>query len=169
MLLKRIIPIVFMGGALLFACNPQPSETEVIDADDMEEVMDDAEEQSGVIKEGQDFFIDEEGNMVYTFLTEENMPSFAGPGTLNDFVRENLTYPIEARENESEGTVVVDFVVAPDGSIRDARVTKPAEDELLNTEALRVVNLMPAWNPAMKDGAPVAYRFSLPVVFKFEE
>ncbi len=151
----------------MVSCNPQPSETESNYVEE-EVIMDDAEEPAVITAEGEDFYLDPEGNVVYTFLIAENMPSFAGSGTLDDYLLANLKYPIQARENESEGTVIVDFVVAPDGSIHSARVIKPAEDDLLNQEALRVVNSMPSWNPGLNDGKAVAYRYSLPIVFKLK-
>jgi len=196
MLLKRISTVLFMGAALLFACNPQPSETESDAVDAAEEALRDADELSDDVVDAVDraaddavdaaenavdpmtekvnaegavnYFTDPEGNIIYTFLVEENMPSFA-EGSLQDYLSEQLVYPQESEENGSEGTVVVTFVVSKTGEVHSARVVKPTNDELLNAEALRVVERMPRWNPGMKEGQPVGYKYNLPVVFKLKQ
>ena len=129
----------------------------------------DTDEPSAEVKVGEnDFYYEESGAVVYTFLMEEDRPTFKD-GTLPDYIQSNLEYPRAARENESEGTVIVDFIVTSSGAIDNAKVVKPHEDELLNTEALRVVNSMPAWNPGMKDGEAVAYKYSLPIHFVLKD
>jgi hypothetical protein len=47
-------------------------------------------------------------------------------------------------------------------------VVKPI-DPSLDQEALRLVNKMPNWTPAMQDGRLVKMYFVLPVVFQIRE
>lgn len=136
-----------------------PADAEMLEGKDAEAL--DVEEEEYYERE-------EQGDVVYTFLMEDERPTFKD-GTLNEFIQGNLEYPREARQNESEGTVIVDFIVGADGTVEEAQVIKPHEDELLNTEALRVVNNMPAWNPGVKDGKAVAYKYSLPIHFVLKE
>ncbi len=179
MLRKQFLAMIAISGMMLFSCNPEPSETESNRMDGMDEVV--QEDMEGDVvrtvddmsekleAEGaENYYTDPEGNVVYTFLAEEDMPSFR-EGTIGEYLSENLIYPQEARENGSEGTVAVGFNVSKDGEIHDARVVNPADDDLLNTEALRIVRSMPLWNPGMKDGRAVPFQYRLPVRFTLND
>jgi TonB family protein len=83
------------------------------------------------------------------------------------FIYENIKYPAAARDIGIEGTVVVRFVVEKDGSITQAEVLRDSGGGL-GDEALRVVQLMPAWHPGRQHGRPVRVRFNLPVKFKLQ-
>ena len=184
--------LLMAAAAVMFSCSSNQSENDAsgvsddaveaaeemkddvmgaVDAEDAD-VMDEVDGKTAstydgaydATSKGDNYYMDDEGNMVYTFLTEENMPVFSN-GNLNEYLRDNLKYPLESRENESEGTVIVSFVVTPDGSVRDAEVVKPSNDELLNEEALRVVREMPDWTPGMMEGKAVSYKYNLPVQF----
>ena len=61
--------------------------------------------------------------------------------------------------------MIVSFFVEKDGSISNVEVIKSVH-ELLDKEALRVVNAMPKWKPGMEKGQPVRARFHIPVIFK---
>ena len=97
------------------------------------------------------------------FTVVEQMPE-AGYNFLK-FMADNIRYPGEASRNEISGTVYINFQVAPDGSIRDVKVTKGIGygcDE----EAVRVVSKMPPWQPGKQGGRSVPVRCQLPVKFK---
>lgn len=82
-------------------------------------------------------------------------PSFpGGESALNDYLEKNVKYPQNSYENGVEGVVAVGFVVAIDGSLKNAKVIKFVDPDL-EKEALRVVNGMPKWIPAEKNGAQV--------------
>ena len=95
----------------------------------------------------------------------EKMPSFKG--NVNAWLASNLNYPAVAAENGVQGKVIVRFVVGKDGSVSQASVVRSV-DPALDREALRVVNLMPNWNPGMNNGQPAAVWFTLPVTFKLQ-
>lgn len=88
-----------------------------------------------------------------------------GMAALSKFLSDNIQYPKEAEKAKIEGRVLVGFIVDVDGAISESRV-EHSSHPLLDREALRVVRLMPAWNPAMEDGKPVKVRYHLPVNFK---
>ena len=104
---------------------------------------------------------------VVTELAKEvdTMPSFVG-GTqaMVRFLKTNLKYPKVCEDYEIAGTVNICFVVEVDGSIRDAAIAKSV-DIALDREALRLVKLMPKWNPAIKNGKPVAKKILLSIPF----
>ncbi|MEY3367465.1 MAG: hypothetical protein RI973_620 [Bacteroidota bacterium] len=86
---------------------------------------------------------------------------------LLQFIYTNITYPQIARENGVEGMVVVQFVVERDGSISNITSVRDIGAGC-GDEAIRVVNMMPAWNPGRQRERPVRVMFTLPVKFKLE-
>lgn len=93
-------------------------------------------------------------------------PSFPGGSqALVDFLRENTKYPEQALKDSIEGRVVVAFVIDTDGSITKPEVVRGVHP-LLDAEALRVVKLMPKWEPGSGNGTPVKVRYNLPITFK---
>ncbi|UOQ53857.1 energy transducer TonB [Hymenobacter cellulosivorans] len=92
----------------------------------------------------------------------EQMPSYPGgiEGLLA-YLRQNLRYPPDSTVS---GKVFVSFVVTKTGAVADAKVIKglgPAFD----AEALRLVQQMPAWEPARQNQQPVAVAYTLPIRF----
>jgi protein TonB len=81
-----------------------------------------------------------------------------------NFIGKNMVYPPEARENNEQGKVVVQFVVMKDGLIRDATVVRSVSPTI-DKEALRVISIMPPWQPGKQNGRAVNVRFVLPVTF----
>ena len=91
------------------------------------------------------------------------MPTYPG-GTpaLIEFLEGNLKYPEQAEREGIEGRVVATFVVELDGSVSNVEIALSVHP-LLDAEALRVVSLMPNWNPGKNCGR-VCY--SMPVTFR---
>ena len=99
----------------------------------------------------------------------EQQPSYPGGfQALFDFLRENVKYPEQAKKDSIEGRVVLIFVVETDGIITDPQVVRGVHP-LLDEEALRVAKLMPKWEPAYQNGAPVRVKYNIPVIFKLDE
>jgi protein TonB len=96
----------------------------------------------------------------------EVMPEYpGGPDSLASFIKANLKYPRAARENSMSGKVVIEAIVEKDGSLSDIRI-KTAVFPKLDEEALRIVKLLPKYNPGQQKGKPVRVIISLPVIFK---
>ena len=97
------------------------------------------------------------------------MPQFKGGNEeMYKFLSENMNYPKSAENEGIEGRVFVNFVVTEDGEISEAKILKGVNDAI-DSEALRVINTMPAWEPAQKDGIPVKTAFTLPLVFQLTD
>ncbi len=95
-------------------------------------------------------------------------PSYPGGDNVRmDFIRENLVYPEEALEKGIEGRVFVTFIVEKDGSLSDIEVTRGIGYGL-DEEAVRIVKMMPKWNPG-KYSKPYVVRFTLPILFSLEK
>lgn len=98
-------------------------------------------------------------------LIPEVMPQFpGGEEALFRFLRNNIRYPAAAREAGISGTVFLTFVVERDGSITDVEVLRGVGGGC-SEEAVRVVKIMPVWNPGMQFGRFVRVRFTMPVKF----
>jgi len=103
-------------------------------------------------------------NSVYDRVDE--MPTYDGGFEhLVQFLSSNMKYPKTARENKLEGTVYVKLVVEKDGKVTDINLAKGVEPSM-DAEALRVVRLMPAWNPGLVKGQAVRTAMVLPIKFK---
>ena len=101
---------------------------------------------------------------IFSFV--EQMPSFpGGEGALMQYLSSHIHYPASARENGYQGTVVVQFEVETDGSLRDVSAMNAKGYTALAAEAARVVKGMPRWNPGRQNGHKVVVRYSLPVRF----
>ena len=85
---------------------------------------------------------------------------------MHEYIRMNLRYPERSWKNNSEGRVVVKFIVDVDGTACVLKVDKSSCDILLDKEAIRVVKSFPRWKPASVSGRKVRQLFSLPVSFK---
>jgi periplasmic protein TonB len=105
---------------------------------------------------------------VMSIVAVQQQPEFKdGVAAMYQFLNKNIVYPSVARENGIEGTVFITFVVGKDGSIRDAQVKRGIGGGC-SEEALRVVKLMPNWNPGKQNGKAVSVTFTMPVKFKLD-
>lgn len=101
----------------------------------------------------------------YVCVLVENDPSFpGGMEAMYKFLAENIKYPQEAKDNNITGRVYVSFVVELDGSITNPRLLRDIGGGC-GQEAIRVVKLMPRWNPGKEKGQPVRVQFNLPISF----
>ena len=96
----------------------------------------------------------------------EQMPSFpSGEKALKKFLNDNIRYPAETC---AQGRVIVQFVVEVDGRIDSVKVVRKLSPEL-DCEAVRVVKLMPKWNPGRMNGVPVRVKYIIPVRFNAKQ
>ena len=93
-------------------------------------------------------------------------PEFpGGVEALYKYLAQNIHYPEQAKKEQIQGRVFVNFVVGKDGSITDA-VVKRGIGGGCDEEALRVVNAMPKWTPGKVRGENVRVNYYLPINFK---
>lgn len=101
-------------------------------------------------------------------------------GDINTYISENLKYPKEAMDNGIEGRVVIGFKVDKDGYVKDPQVVTEnysfanganangIKPNVLATAAMDVIQKMPRWTPAEKDGKKVAMYYQQPFTFKID-
>ena len=92
---------------------------------------------------------------------------YGGNRLTNEFVQEEMIYPSQALESKKEGTVVLSFVVNPDGTVEQLHVQERVSPEL-DREAIRIFRKI-LWHPATWLGKPVAYRHTFEVKFKVKK
>ena len=95
----------------------------------------------------------------------EVMPRFPGGDMkLREFILRNLAYPKLAVEEQITGIVGVSFVVDTSGIVTQVNLLNHIGGGC-DEEAMRVVKMMPKWNPGMNHGKPVRVEFNLPIKF----
>lgn len=100
------------------------------------------------------------------FIKTEIMPNFpGGRKALLKYIAKEIKYPEKAKENGIEGRVFIRFIVNKDGNIEDAYIIRGI-DELIDKEALKVIENMPKWKPGMQSGKPVSVWYTVPITFR---
>lgn len=115
----------------------------------------------------------------FVFHTLDTMPLFPGcqqsAGSYEDLrtcssekmyqqIFSTIKYPVDARRKGIQGQVIVQFTVTSEGKIQDPVIRRGLGGGC-DEEVIRVVNGMPDWIPARRDGKNVATIFTLPVKF----
>jgi len=94
----------------------------------------------------------------------DEMPQHPGGSVMKLFVANSIRYPQVAKDFGIQGTVEVNFVVHPNGTIRDTKIRKVIRGNC-GEEALRVINSMPKWKAGKLNGREVNVLLTVPVIF----
>jgi protein TonB len=110
---------------------------------------------------------EEDPNKIFTAV--ENEPAFPGGlAAFGRYLEKNIKYPAVARENNTQGKVIVSFVCERDGSLTDVHVARGIGDGC-DEEAMRVIKNSPHWKPGIQNGRPVRVAYSVPIAFTLSE
>lgn len=115
------------------------------------------------------------------FKVVENQPLFPGceysdsyldrkicaEGKMLQFIYSNLNYPNDAKAEGVEGTIYLKFIVEKDGNITSPEVIRSISKSC-DLEALRIVSIMPRFNPGLQRGKSARVQYNLPIKFKLE-
>ena len=80
------------------------------------------------------------------------------------FISQHLEYPAEAKADNVEGTVYVNFVVDEAGHVQSPSLLMDIGSGC-GEAALAVIKAMPAWQPGLQRGQPVRVKLNLPIQF----
>ena len=110
------------------------------------------------------------GEPVYTEVFEydyvDEKPIFpGGSNSLINFINSTREYPVEAYEMGIQGRVTCSFIVNEDGKISHIKVLRGVESSL-NSEALRIISLMPDWEPGKINEMRVPVRVVCSIPFR---
>jgi len=103
------------------------------------------------------------------FTVPDEMPQFPdGKEVLQNYLIENIDYPVNAYLIQKEGRIFLTFIVEKTGEITDVRVLRGIGHGC-DEEAIRVIQNMPKWNPGKLRGIPVRVQYNLPILFVIGE
>lgn len=106
---------------------------------------------------------DDADNDVYN-MVDQSAKFQDGYNSIIKFVKENIKFPAEAQENNVHGKLMVSVVVEKDGSLSDIKIKKGLGYGL-DEEIVRIIKMMPKWQPAQHKGKAV--RQSQTIVIPF--
>jgi protein TonB len=111
--------------------------------------------------------VEDDSNEIFAVV--EQQPEFEGGyEAMMQFIKQNMRYPASARRMQIDGTVHVSFLVSKTGSISEVKVLRGIQSEC-DKEAVRVIEMMPAWKPGKQNGKPVTVRFIMPIKFRLND
>ena len=151
--MKRLAPLTLFLALFFVACEadvPQPEmEIEIV------EMPDNVGPTQGQL--GPDDMI---------FAVVEEMPRFdGGEDAWNNYLKNALKYPEEARNTGIEGKVITSFVVRPDGTLTDI-MTIRGIGAGCDEEVIRLLTESPPWTPGEQRGRKVPTRLMVSITFK---
>ncbi len=95
----------------------------------------------------------------------QQQPQFpGGEDSLVSFLKNNLRYPQEARLAWIQGRVFIGFMIDHSGKMKNIKVLSSVNSQL-DEEALRVVHMMPEWQPGKIGDTNVDTQYILPIEF----
>lgn len=100
-----------------------------------------------------------------TNKSNERSASFpGGQDALLAYLKGNLVCPENELGVGEKKVVVVKFLIQPDGSASNIQITKPAGSSF-DREVIRVLRMMPKWEPHLTNGTPVSVSVTQPITF----
>lgn len=101
------------------------------------------------------------------FSSAAHMPSYpGGNAALIKYLDDHIQYPEQAKLNNIQGDVVLQFIVTKEGEVGDVKVVRGVDRDL-DKEAVRLVKSLPSFSPGRNAvGDPVNVWYTLPVTFK---
>lgn len=118
--------------------------------------------ESGVLVSGNCF--DKAGNPVPYFDLDMKASFPGGKKALAEFLNTNLKSQETALKNKTEIMVDAKFIVDVNGSINSIWILNSINNDV-NTEAIRLIQIMPKWFPEFKDGIAVPSIQKLKILF----
>jgi TonB family protein len=100
----------------------------------------------------------------FTFV-EQNPEFPGGDAALMAFLATHIKYPVMERDNDIQGKVLLRFAVDEEGAVGDINIVRGVSPGL-DSEAVRLVKLLPKFKPGLQQGKPVKVYFNLPVGFR---
>jgi len=91
---------------------------------------------------------------------------YKGEEALGEFIISNLEYPDLAIRQNLQGTVILSFIVEPNGTISNI-VAEKEFNHLCTKEAIRIMRET-KWKPGKKDGKLIRYKTKYPIVFNLK-
>lgn len=119
--------------------------------------------EAGKLKSGKATYADDGKTYDYTVrYIDAQYPG--GLAAFSRYLENKVVYPPMLRSNRTQGRVIVQFSVLPDGSLDEEKIVQ-SPDVLFSNEAMKVVKSSPKWTPAYAFGKPTKATYTVPVNF----
>lgn len=106
---------------------------------------------------------------LYDLGSVEIAPEYPGGAkALVRYLGSASRYPVQAKENKTQGKVYIGFVVERNGTLTDFKIIKGIGNGC-DEEAIRVLKLSPAWKPGMAGGNTVRTSYVQPITYQLSE
>ncbi len=99
-------------------------------------------------------------------MADSSPDYYKGEESLGEFVLTNLEYPDLAIRQNLQGTVLMSFIVEPNGTISNLMAEKEF-NHLCTQEALRIMRET-KWVPGKKNGKAIRYKSKYPIIFNLK-
>ncbi len=107
-------------------------------------------------------------NVLYPIQVNGEFPG--GELAMQDFIIENIVYPVKEKKEGIVGTCYLTFVIETDGTLSNIRILRGVPGgEGYDQEAMRIIRSMPKWKPGMQYGKIVRVQFNLPIRFTLRD
>ena len=87
-----------------------------------------------------------------------------GQDALLSFIKSNVVCPESELQMGEKKVVVAKFLIKPDGTASNIQITQPGGNSF-DREVIRVLKMMPKWEPHMSNGTAVAVSVTQPFTF----
>lgn len=88
-----------------------------------------------------------------------------GESKMFEFFSRNIKYPNESKRSGGAGVVYIQFIIDKNGNVEPYMILRGV-DPFIDLEAWTLVERMPKWEPATKDGELIDTVWNLPLRFK---
>ena len=95
---------------------------------------------------------------------ETNAHFPGGEKGLMDYIRQQVNYPTYEKSQNISGKLYIRFTVEGDGKVTNVTVIKNISPGI-DHEGIRVIKMMPLWEPATKGNLPVRQWYNIPINF----
>ncbi|WP_442266597.1 energy transducer TonB [Tenacibaculum sp. ZS6-P6] len=115
---------------------------------------------------------------VYVFADVEKLPQFksCNDATLDCFnkrlvqhIQDHFAYPEKAIDENIQGKVNISFVINKDGEVVNVTAKGPANGKILETSAKNLVEKLPEFKAAVKNGKKVNAKYTFPIEYRLDE
>ncbi len=108
-------------------------------------------------------------DQTFIYRTEQ-MPLFPGGDiAMMQYIKENLRYPSELKNQSIEGITHVYFVVEKNGTLTSISIQRTSGHEAFDNEAIRLIASMPKFTPGKNlQGETTKTPCSIPITFEIE-
>lgn len=85
---------------------------------------------------------------------------------MKEHISKNFIYPRNALEKGIQGIIHITFIIEKNGEISNLRTKGPSP--ILENEAIRIISLLPKFQPGLVNVRPVRVPYSIPVTFRLQ-